>query len=160
MPHRRGSTVTRFASASACGPTRSQTFRLRVPAQIAGDLSHSGVLCVANLKCKSGTRESFVETCVYHGGGKLALLLSRQSRQTRVRSHKPPRDCAAQLVEHLLVEHLGRRANMIQGAHPTSFFDFSTDGALFRQVGTPALSCLEEATLITSRRLQATSRLS
>ena len=66
-----------------------------------------------------------------------------------------PRDCAAQLVEHL-----GRRANMIQALIPPSFFDFSTDGALLANWKRRALSCLEEATLITSRRLQATSRLS
>ena len=53
-------------------------------------LSHfarKGNLLIGGFQFKSETRESFVETCVYHGGGgklpSLALLLSRQSRQTR-----------------------------------------------------------------------------
>src|SRR5262245_37485669 len=50
-------------------------------------ISLERAMCLwAGSNARSETRESYVETCVYHDGGlelpSLALLLSRQSRQT------------------------------------------------------------------------------
>ncbi len=70
-------------------------------------LTGKGNLLIGGFQFKSETREFFVETCVYHGGGgklpSLALLLSRQSRQTRAvlpqmlaptqKLFAPPRTC-------------------------------------------------------------------